>query len=722
MFNYISNMFSSFIRKRDMDTNKNFKSFDAVAETETKDNSVMDQYMNDMRSQGGVGGMADHGMSDYLFGAITTNKPARINLYRRMANFPEVGDAIDEICEALLNFDETHTCVQAWLDFDRLGMSKDIRTKQIQDAVDEYLGLFDFENNMFEYARKLVIDAEIVWENVIDAEHAEDGILAVRMLPTESYEYAIDLRTMNKNGFCVKSSSGQASFSSLIDAGAMTGMSGNPSQVLLTQSQMDMINKGELLYLPWEQVTYVNTGDFSSDGLIVYPVLERARKAYNQLQLIEDAVLIYRLVRAPERLVFNVDPGDLPRAKAEQEVLKMMQKYQTKKVYNPATGSISNNYDPYTMLECLSMDTKVRLTDGRNLSISEIEQELKSGKVLWTYSCEPKTGKIVTGKIDFAGVTRKNAEVMELSLSNEKIVIATPDHNFPVVGKGKVETKGLSIGDQIMSLEGTQIFVVGVKKLEDRIDTGCITVDKYEKYHNYHTFALESSIFTFNSFWFLKPAGGQGTEVSTLTTGQNLDELKDLDYFIRKLYISLKVPFNRYKEATTNIELNDTISYEEYRFAKFIIRLQSQFAKGLTNGIITHLKLKKLWNEDMTARDVTVKFTPPSSYELFQSSKVLQNKLANYVSMADRPEFSKSLLMKKYLGLNDDEIRQNFKMAKDDIIREGKLEHIKSKVVEAGEWNDPLFNPTATPVEGESNNEGGMDMGGVPEEQPTQGF
>lgn len=744
MFNFINNMFSSFVRKRDVDNNQNFKPFDNVAE-DNKNLSAVESYMNDMRKQGGVGGMTDHTFGDFLFGAVSTNKAARLNLYRRMANFPEVGDAIDEIAEAMLNFDDQQTAVYAWMDFDRLGMSKDLRATQIQEAIDEYLSLFDFENNMFEYARKLIIDAEIVWENVIDKNHLDDGILAVKMLPTESYEYAIDLDTLNRAGFCVRCNAKNA-FSSISDAGTMLGISGQGAQVMLTQSQMEQINNGEMLYLPFEQVTYVNTGDYSSDGMIVYPVLERARKAYNQLQLIEDAILIYRIVRAPERLVFNVDPGDLPRAKAEQEVLKMMQKYQTKKVYNPATGSINNNYDPYTMLECLSMDTKVRLMDGRDLTITEIEAELKTGKELWTYSATPQNCGIVPGKIDFAGVTRKNAEVMRLTFSNGKSEIVTPDHKFPIWGKGDTEVKDMVVGDSLFTFninDKNQVYdycdeiwkdlqtleqaatreggtpscltVANIEKLDYRIDTGCIAIDLHEKYHNYHNFSLSSGVMCNNSFWFVRPSGGQGTEVTTLPGGANLDELKDLNYFIRKLYISLKVPFNRYDQPTTNIELNDSISYEEYRFAKFIIRLQTQFARGLTAGIMTHLKLKKLWTEDMTTRDITVKFVPPSSFELFQSSKVLQNKLANYTAMAVQEEFSKSLLMKKYLGWTDDEIRQNFKMAKDDVIRSGKLEHIKAKVVEAGEWNDPSYGPMAPAAAGgESGAEGGIggDMGG----------
>jgi len=107
----------------------------------------------------------------------------------------------------------------------------------------------------------------------------------------------------------------------------------------------------KVLVLPFEQLTYVDSGIYSADSKVVYSPLERARRAYNQLLLIEDAILIYRMVRAPEKYVFNVDIGKMSMSKGQQKVAQLMKQFNTKKTYDPATGTIGKVYDPMQMTE-----------------------------------------------------------------------------------------------------------------------------------------------------------------------------------------------------------------------------------------------------------------------------------------------------------------------------------------------------------------------------------
>lgn len=107
----------------------------------------------------------------------------------------------------------------------------------------------------------------------------------------------------------------------------------------------------KVLVLPFEQLTYVDSGIYSADSKVVYSPLERARRAYNQLLLIEDAILIYRMVRAPEKYVFNVDIGKMSMAKGQQKVAQLQKQFNTKKTYDPATGTIGKVYDPMQMTE-----------------------------------------------------------------------------------------------------------------------------------------------------------------------------------------------------------------------------------------------------------------------------------------------------------------------------------------------------------------------------------
>jgi hypothetical protein len=92
-------------------------------------------------------------------------------------------------------------------------------------------------------------------------------------------------------------------------------------------------------------------GIYSADNKIVFSPLERVRRAYNQLLLIEDAILIYRMVRAPEKYVFNVDIGKMGQAKGQQKVAQLMKQFGTKKTYDSSTGTIGKAYDPMQMTE-----------------------------------------------------------------------------------------------------------------------------------------------------------------------------------------------------------------------------------------------------------------------------------------------------------------------------------------------------------------------------------
>jgi len=115
---------------------------------------------------------------------------------------------------------------------------------------------------------------------------------------------------------------------------------------------------------------------------------------------------------------------------------------------------------------CLDLDTKIPLLDGRTLKLSEIIDEFEAGKENWTYSCDPVTGKIVPGLINWAGITRKNTEVLELTFDNGKTLVCTPDHKIPVFGKGFVEAKDLTEQDSLIAFNVQYQNISGPKSNE----------------------------------------------------------------------------------------------------------------------------------------------------------------------------------------------------------------------------------------------------------------
>lgn len=179
-------------------------------------------------------------------------------------------------------------------------------------------------------------------------------------------------------------------------------------------------------------------------------LLESVFKVYKQKELLEDAIIIYRIQRAPERRIFYIDVGNMPAHMAMGFVERVKNEIQQRRIPS-ATGGGANVVDASYNPLCLDLDTKIPLLDGRTLLLSELISEFEEGKENWTYSCDPETGKIVPGVINWAGITRKNAEVLKLTFDNGKTLVCTPDHKIPVFGKGFVEAKDIKTTDSLIS-------------------------------------------------------------------------------------------------------------------------------------------------------------------------------------------------------------------------------------------------------------------------------
>lgn len=181
-------------------------------------------------------------------------------------------------------------------------------------------------------------------------------------------------------------------------------------------------------------------------------ILEPIFKIYKQKELIEDSVLIYRIHRAPERRVFKIDVGTMPPHKAQQYIERVKYEVQQKRIPSRNGGGQSVTDAAYNPL-CLDLSTHIPLLDGRTLELNQLIEEYQQGKENWVYSTDPVTGKVMPGNITWAGVTRKNAETIKITLDNDETLICTPDHKIPVLGKGFVEAKDLTPDDPLISFE-----------------------------------------------------------------------------------------------------------------------------------------------------------------------------------------------------------------------------------------------------------------------------
>lgn len=170
-------------------------------------------------------------------------------------------------------------------------------------------------------------------------------------------------------------------------------------------------------------------------------LLQDAYHDWQKLRMLEDSAIIYRIVRAPERRVFYIDVGNQPAHKVKQYLEQIRNEIRQKRVPNAQNSTQADGqYNP----ECLALDTLIPLLDGRTLTLAEMIAEHESGKVNWVYSCDPVTGELKPGEVAWAGVTRKNAETLTITLDNSHTITCTPDHMFPVQGLGFVRADELT--------------------------------------------------------------------------------------------------------------------------------------------------------------------------------------------------------------------------------------------------------------------------------------
>lgn len=274
----------------------------------------------------GVGGLAqiDKNYNSYMYANVDTDKVKRLLDYRMMAAYAEVGDALDEICDDVLYESDDGKFLHIHY---REEVDLDSSVKQeIEKEFNRIVRYFDLETKGWEYFRNLLIDGEVFFENIIHEKHKDLGILGVNLMPVELLDPIYDnVQNMVIKGFLLR----------------------RP----VYDPKTNTVEKIEFIPFDKNQITYIHSGIWNEDKTLRVPFIENARRAYRQLTLIEDAIVIYRLVRAPERLVFNVDVGNMPAPKAEAYLKKMMQDYWSRKTYDHNKGGATTAFNPQSMLD-----------------------------------------------------------------------------------------------------------------------------------------------------------------------------------------------------------------------------------------------------------------------------------------------------------------------------------------------------------------------------------
>ena len=201
-------------------------------------------------------------------------------------------------------------------------MEEDVKNELLKEF-NKFISIFDLEHKGWSYCKQLLIEGELFFENIIHDEKKERGVIGVLNVPGELINPIYD----NVQNNVIQNFVFQKPISMLNDPAAAL------SQVQSMSSPMNSLQQ-QIVTLQGNQITYINSGMWNEDQSIRIPFIENARRAYKQLSLLEDSIIIYRLVRAPERLKFKIDVGNMPPAKAEAYMKQLMQNYWSKQTYN----------------------------------------------------------------------------------------------------------------------------------------------------------------------------------------------------------------------------------------------------------------------------------------------------------------------------------------------------------------------------------------------------
>ena len=283
-----------------------------------------------------------------------------IRRYRDIAQQPECDSAIEDIINEAISYDEVSLPVS--LRTDRMPYPEKIK-RAIRKEFEEVLSLLDFEEKGQDIMRRWYVDGRIFYHKVIDSKNPRRGIVDLRYIDPTKIKKA---RQVKKD----KDTKTGVDMIKKIDEYYIYNEKG------LFSAGYGGANQG--LKIAADAIAYCPSGIIDQNGGKVLSYLHKAIKPVNQLRMIEDALVIYRISRAPERRIFYIDVGNLPKIKAEQYLKDVMNRYRNKLVYDASTGEIRDDRNQMSMLEDFWLP---RREGGRGTEIDTLSGGANLGEI-----------------------------------------------------------------------------------------------------------------------------------------------------------------------------------------------------------------------------------------------------------------------------------------------------------------------------------------------------
>ena len=270
-----------------------------------------------------------------------------INQYRALLNNYEVDNAVQEIVNDAIVYEDNHDVVR--LNLDDTDFTENVRTK-IQEEYTNVLSALKFQNKGADHFKRWYVDSRIFFHKIIDSSKPSEGILEMRRLDPRKVKFIRELQVEDEAGVrVIKGYNDYFLYSTGREAYNVGGQYYGP---------------GSEVKIPHNAITYAHSGLVDGCGNSIIGYLHRVVKPANQLKLMEDALVIYRITRAPDRRIFYIDTGNMPSRKATQFMQSIMNSMKNRVVYDASTGKVRSKQNNMALTE----DIWLQRRDGKNVT------------------------------------------------------------------------------------------------------------------------------------------------------------------------------------------------------------------------------------------------------------------------------------------------------------------------------------------------------------------
>jgi len=269
-----------------------------------------------------------------------------IKRYREMALHPECDGAIEDVVNEAIVSDLYDSPVE--IELTNLNASDKLKEK-IREEFKYIKELLDFDKKSHEIFRNWYVDGKLYYLKVIDIKKPQEGIKDLRYIDPMKMKFVRHEKRTNKNGMLNMNSiqeSDKVFYPEMEEYFIYSPVASYPSPGMISGG-----GSMKQIKIAKDSITYVSSGLVDRNKGTILSYLHKAIKALNQLRMIEDSLVIYRLSRAPERRIFYIDVGNLPKVKAEQYLKEVMSRYRNKLVYDAGTGEVRDDKKFMSMME-----------------------------------------------------------------------------------------------------------------------------------------------------------------------------------------------------------------------------------------------------------------------------------------------------------------------------------------------------------------------------------